>query len=146
MSAVIAAGSRVRLRFRLTLADGTPVEQTGEEPLACTIGDGQFAPGLERCLLGLQSGQRGRFELAPLEDFGPAGEAILQRLPRAEFAESPEPGAVIAFATPSGEEQAGTIVEVLDEEVVVDFAHPLAGHALVFEVEIVAVEPPAAGD
>lgn len=143
MSASIGSGRSVQLRFRLTLADGTLVEETGSEPLALVIGDGQLAEGLERCLLGLRAGERRRFELAPLAEFGSSGEANLQRLPRDEFRGTPAPGAVIGFTTPSGEELPGTVVEVTDAQVVVDFAHPLAGHALVFEVEILEVGPPA---
>ena len=35
----------------------------------------------------------------------------------------------------------GQVVAVTDEEVTVDFSHPLAGRDLIFDVEIVAVEP-----
>jgi len=144
MSAPVTRGARVRMRFSLALADGTPVEATGVDPFDIVIGDGQLVDGLERCLLGLHAGERGHFELEPLDEFGPPGDPLLQRLPRSEFASPPQPGAVIGFEGPAGDEVPGTIVEVTDEEVVVDFAHPLAGHPLVFDVEIIEVGPPRA--
>lgn len=142
MSPAVTRGARVRLRFRLALADGTPVEDTGGEPFEFTVGDGQLAEGLERCLLDLRAGERGHFELEPLEEFGEPGESLLERMPRSEFTVPVEPGVVIGFTGPAGEELPGTVVEVTDEEVIVDFAHPLSGHALVFDFEILGVAPP----
>jgi FKBP-type peptidyl-prolyl cis-trans isomerase SlpA len=135
----------VTLNFRLSLADGTVVEASAAgEPLTLTLGEGALAAGLEHCLLGLRAGERRRFELGPLPDFGDAGEPRLQTLARADFPSglALEPGAVVAFRTPSGEEVAGRIEAVGPDEVTVDFAHPLAGHPLIFEVEIISVEPP----
>ena len=42
-------------------------------------------------------------------------------------------------ATTEGGEQSVIIIDVSDDHVVVDGNHPLAGHALAFEVEIVSV-------
>ncbi len=56
-----------------------------------------------------------------------------------------EPGMVVGFTLPSGEEVAGTVLEVMEHEVTVDFSHPLAGRDLVWEVEILEVKPPKAG-
>jgi len=46
---------------------------------------------------------------------------------------------IVSFTTPAGDELPGTVVEVDDEQVLVDFNHPLCGHAMDFEVEILAV-------
>jgi FKBP-type peptidyl-prolyl cis-trans isomerase SlpA len=66
-------------------------------------------------------------------------------MPRSDFPidMSLEPGIVVAFDLPSGDEVPGTVVEVSEHEVQVDFSHPLAGHDLVFEVEILEVAAPA---
>ena len=57
-----------------------------------------------------------------------------------------ERGMVVSFALPDGEEYPGMITEVGDIQVTVDFNHPLAGHEILFEVEILEVsggdEPP----
>jgi FKBP-type peptidyl-prolyl cis-trans isomerase SlpA len=54
---------------------------------------------------------------------------------------TPEPGQVIGFTTPFGDEVPG-LVQVVDKDgVKVDFSHPLAGHDLLFDVEIVSVSP-----
>ena len=46
---------------------------------------------------------------------------------------------IVEFATPGGEEIPGAILEVREDSVQVDFNHPLAGHEISFEVEILEV-------
>lgn len=143
---VIGPTSRVRLHFRLQLADGTDVDTSmGGDPLTVSLGRGELIAGLERRLIGLRTGDWRRFEIPALEAYGAIEEGSLSTVPRAEFPPEIElvPGAVIAFATPQGEEVPGTVVAVQATEVVVDFSHPLAGHDLVFEIEILVVEPGA---
>lgn len=138
----IAPGRRVKLHYRITLEDGTVADSSfDDEPLEFVVGDGTLQQGLEQVLLGLTAGQRRRFELAPWEAFGYADPEAVQVLPRSQFPPQMAlaPGSVVAFTTPGGEEIAG-IVKALDaESVTVDFSHPLAGHDLVFEVEILEV-------
>jgi FKBP-type peptidyl-prolyl cis-trans isomerase 2 len=141
----IQYGSTVTLHYTLSLPDGWVVESTrGGEPAVVGVGRGEMLPGLEQRLLGLRAGERARFEIPCVEAYGPAGDPQLQSLAREAFPpDMPlEPGLVIGFETPNGAEVPGTIVEVSPREVIVDFAHPLAGHDLVFEVEILAVSPP----
>ena len=54
-----------------------------------------------------------------------------------------EPGLVIGFQSPNGDETPGTITKIQDNVVTVDFSHPLAGYDLVFEVEVLDVKPAA---
>ncbi|OGI42040.1 MAG: hypothetical protein A2150_00020 [Candidatus Muproteobacteria bacterium RBG_16_64_11] len=142
---VIQPGSRVRLSFSLSLADGTLVDSaTPEAPMAITIGSGELFEALEDFLLGLSAGERRRFEISAEQAFGPAREDV-HMLPRSAFPPelAVEAGQVIGFAMPSGQETPGLVVAVGETEVTVDFSHPLSGHDLVFEVEILAVEPAA---
>lgn len=135
-------GARVVVRYRLTLAEGTLVDESEEgEPLAFTVGDGTLEHGLEARLLGLRAGDRATFYLPPGEAFGAPDPEALHPVPREDFPPDMAiaPGVVVAFSAPSGLEVAGTVLEVGEEEVRVDFSHPLAGRALVFEVEVVEV-------
>jgi len=65
----------------------------------------------------------------------------VHQLPRADFdAEMAlEPGLIIGFNTPGGEELSGTIIAFDDVTVEVDFNHPLAGRVVIFDVEIIDV-------
>ncbi len=144
--AIIEQNSRVTLHYTLKTGEGRVAESTlGGEPQTITLGQDDIIPGLEKCLLGLAVGDKQSFEIACFDAFGPveADEDTLQVMPRSEFpAEIKlEPGLVMGFATPNGREIPGTVVEIDDDNLTVDFTHPLAGYDLVFEVEILAIEP-----
>jgi len=140
----ISPESTVTLHLSLALEDGTVAESTFEdEPLTFTLGDGTLVEGLELGLYGLKAGATQRLVLQPEQAFGRHDPDKLHQLARAEFAAELElePGVIIGFDTPSGEELPGTIVSLTDESVAVDFNHPLAGQVIVFEVEIIEVVP-----
>ncbi len=139
----ITDGCRVTLHFSLHLRDGTLVDQSHDgEPLTVVIGKGELIAGLERCLLGLRVGERGHFELAASDDYGSRADENIHLIPRNDFPAEfkVEPGMVVGFTLPSGEEVPGMVRTVSDAGVVIDFSHPLAGHDLVFDVEILSVE------
>lgn len=141
----VAKGSRVVLHYTLSLADGQVADTTRKsEPETLTVGQSDWLPVIEDLLLGLEEGEKRLFEigadkLAPIFEPQP-----VQIVPRDEFPSdmSLSPGAVVGFALPSGEEIAGTIMDVNERDVTVDFSHPLLGHDLIFEVEILKITPP----
>lgn len=138
----ITRGSRVTLHFSISLIDGIVVENShDDEPLALVIGEGQFESGLENLLYGLHWGQRKRFVIPPEQGFGFPDPEAIQPLAKREFpANIPlEPGLIVEFTTPGGDQIPGTILKIDDDKVEVDFNHPLAGREFVFEVEILEV-------
>ncbi len=143
MTEVIAAGSRVTLHFTLSLADGQLIDSTRQRAQApsLTIGDGSLLPGFDAVLIGLRAGDR-RSVILPAEDaFGAWNPANVQRFDRARFVDLPtEPGAVVSFVDPGRTELPGVVRRVIDDQVEVDFNHPLAGREVVFEVDILRVQ------
>jgi FKBP-type peptidyl-prolyl cis-trans isomerase SlpA len=143
MAMGITSDSTVIMHFRITLEDGTEADSSfGEEPMQFQMGDGTLSEGLEQVLLGLPAGARQTFLLSPEQAFGYPDTANIHELPRSDFSMEMvlEPGVIIGFETPSGEELPGLVLEADEEKVKVDFNHPLAGHNLEFEVEILEVE------
>ena len=144
MANAIQPGSRVTLHYTLSLADETVVDSTREaEPITFQVGSGALIEMLERQLFGLHTGEQRRFEISAAENQLPASAEAIQVMARSDFpAElAIETGQVLGFVMPSGEEVPGLIVSISDTEVIVDFSHPLAGRDLIFDVEILAVEP-----
>ncbi len=140
----IGPGSRVTMYFTLSMKNGIVADSTNpNEPMTFTMGDGSLIHGLEMAIMGLKPGEKQSVELDPLNAFGFSDPDNIHNLPRSEFsADLPvDPGTVISFSTPSGDEVPGTIREVTDDNVKVDFNHPLAGQDVIFEVEIVDVQP-----
>ncbi|KUJ79656.1 peptidylprolyl isomerase [Microbulbifer flavimaris] len=138
---VIGEHSRVTLHFSLKLDDGSEVDTTFKgDPASFTVGDGSLLPGFEKALFGLQAGDEAEIEIPPEVGFGQRNPSNIQKVRRDHF--SPdlelEPGLVVSFDNGSGE-LPGVIREVGDDEVTVDFNHPLAGQTLNFHVKIIEV-------
>ena len=145
----IVAGSTVTLHLSLALEDGRVAESTFEgEPHTFIPGDGSLLPGLELALYGLRPGDTQRLVLHPEQAFGVRDPARIHPMSRASFGEdiSLEPGLIIGFTGPGGEELPGSVLSVTEATVEVDFNHPLAGHAVTFEVEIIDVIPADSSD
>ncbi len=143
MSIVIDSASKVTMHFSLELESGNLVESTfGKQPASFTIGDGSLLPGFEKPIMGLCAGDRQSFKISPVEGFGECNEQNIQMFKRSAFAKDIElaPGVVVSFSDASGAELPGVIKTLGDDEVEVDFNHPLAGKELTFTVEIINVE------
>ena len=138
----IEKGAQVTLHFTLSLAGGRVVDTThGSDPLVMVVGEGHIAPGLENRLIGLSIGDCRRIDIPVGEVYGPVDANAVHILAHGEFpAEmAPEPGQVLGFTTPAGDEIPGLVLAVDEAGVQVDFSHPLAGHDLLFDVEILAI-------
>lgn len=138
----VQENSEIEITFKLSLMDDTVVEQTEEnEVFKFTVGDGQFLNKLDELLIGLEIGTKGKFFLEPEQAFGAREAENFQTMARSDFPEEMElqEGYVIGFDSPTGQEIPATIHELNEENVVVDFNHPLAGEKLVFEAKIEAI-------
>ena len=141
----VLANSKVTLHFSITLEDGTEALSTfDEEPITLTMGDGSFQPGMEIALYGLKEGEEQTLVLSPETAYGYPDKQLVHEMPLSDFENhlEPEVGQVIAFTMPDGEDAPGMIMAIKDQNVTVDFNHPLAGHDLIFKVKILKIEQP----
>ena len=134
------------LHYRLSSPDGTDLITTfNDTPATLYMGQGQLAPFLEECLIGLPEGAHEVFELAPERAFGPRNPELLQRVSMATLKENSafdadyRIGDLVDFAAPGGGRFAGVLREIDEEGALFDFNHPLAGQSVRFEVKIIGV-------
>lgn len=140
----VSEGTRVFLNFSVSLEDGSEVDSNfGGDPVEFAVGDGSLLPGFERRLFGMSAGQRQMFEVPPEDAFGQPNDSNVQVLSRDQFDEDIdlEMGLVFSFADAAGGELPGMIIAFDDDDVTVDFNHPLAGRTILFDVLIHRVEP-----
>lgn len=140
----VGKGTRVTLNFSLSLKDGAVVDSTfDKEPATLDVGDGSLPEGFEAYIMGLKPGDRESYEVPPEKGFGQQNPSNRQSFKRSDFSADMElePGLMLSFADASQSELPGVVHSVDDDEVIVDFNHPLAGYDLIFEVEIIDVQP-----
>lgn len=141
---VVTDGSEVVLKYMLAISDGTIIEDTDEDGLLTfQIGDGTLIEGLEQVVRGMAKGERRHVRIDARDAFGYPSEENFHSIGRMDF--NPDiplaENQIIGFRTPSGEEIPGRVLEVHDDHVLIDFNHPLAGENLIFDVEVVDIDP-----
>jgi FKBP-type peptidyl-prolyl cis-trans isomerase SlpA len=142
MTLPIDSGTTVTLHFSLTLENGHIVDSNFEaSPATFTVGDGNLLPGFESPLMGLVDGDERGFSILPENAFGQHNPQNVQAVERNNFEDGElELGTMFSFQNGDGE-LPGVVVEVQDNEVMVDFNHPLAGQIILFTVKIISVTP-----
>jgi FKBP-type peptidyl-prolyl cis-trans isomerase SlpA len=144
MNVPVSEGTRVYLNFSVSLEDGSEVDTNfGSDPVDFVVGDGSLLPGFERLIFGMSAGERQMFTVSPENAFGQPNDNNVQYLPRDQFDEDLELeiGLVFSFADASGGEVQGMIIAFDEDEVTVDFNHPLSGRTILFDVLVHRVEP-----
>jgi FKBP-type peptidyl-prolyl cis-trans isomerase SlpA len=149
LPAAVVPGSFLTLHYRLASVQGVDYINTfGGKPATLSLGTGELSPALEAKLLGLTEGERATFTLAAGSAFGDRQPSLVQTVARKLLADLGAAdtvyalGDVVQFPTPDGLGQyAGSVVAVGAgaEGVQFDFNHPLAGQAVVFEVQLIGV-------
>src|SRR5689334_11796933 len=116
---VVSEASYLTLHYRLASMDGTDIVSTfNDNPATLQLGNGQLAPFLEACLMGLPEGAHQIFELLPEQAFGARNPDLIQKVSRATLDENSELGAqyalgdVVEFAAPGGGRFAGVLREI----------------------------------
>lgn len=142
----ITDGSTVSLHFEVSLPNGTVIDSTfgRDKPVTLTIGDESLLAGFEQVLINLKAGDTRTAHLPPDQAFGDWNGENVQSFPHAKFSLSePNPvvGMMMEFADKGRNTLAGVISEVTEDEVKVDFNHPLAGQDVLFKVKIFKVTP-----
>ena len=140
----VGEGTRVHLNFSISLEDGSEVDTNfGDESVSFVVGDGSLLPGFERLLFGMSPGERQMFVVSPENAFGQPNDDNVQSVSRDQFDDDIDLqiGLVYAFNDAGGGELPGMIISFDDNEVSVDFNHPLSGRTILFDVLIHRVEP-----
>ena len=134
----------VTLDYCVIDADGKLVDE-GAHPLSYLHGgySGIFSV-IEAALDGKTVGDKLELKLQPADAFGDYDADLIRIEPRDAFPEKIAVGMQIEGATAEGEDDMlYTITDIVDDKVVVDGNHPLAGIALVFSCTVTGVRPAA---
>jgi peptidylprolyl isomerase len=143
LKTVVSQGDIVKVQYKGTRDDGSVFDQSRpERPLVFTAGVGQMIPGFDRAVVGMKLNEQKTVKIPAAEAYGPRDETMIRDVPKSNFPEgtilvADQP---ITLTDPNGRRLRGTIVAVGDENVSVDFNHPLAGQDLTFEITVVGIE------
>jgi FKBP-type peptidyl-prolyl cis-trans isomerase SlyD len=138
----IGANKVVTLNYQLSDDKGNIIQTTiNGGPFVYLSGNNQILPKLEEAIDGMIIGGKKNIGLNSTEAYGDYDEKAVQHVKRQEFPEDAnlEEGMEFMAQTPDGKPVPFVIKEVKDEDITIDFNHPLAGKNLNFDVELIDV-------
>ena len=122
---------------------------TEEQPLQFIFGTGTMLPAFEDNIKDLETGSEFDFSLTPENAYGEFIEENVVELPKNIFEvngkfddEYIAEGNTVPMMSSTGERMNGSVLEVKESVVVMDFNHPLAGETLHFSGKVIDVHEP----
>ena len=133
----IEANQIVSIEYEVRDGDTVVDSNVGGAPLVFMFGKGQVIPGLENGIVNMNIGEKSDVLVKPEDAYGELNPDAKQVVPKDQFA-----GIELAVGmTLYGQGEDGGTVQVIvqeigEEEVTIDFNHPLAGKTLMFSVTV----------
>lgn len=133
----IEANQIVSLEYEVRDGDKVVDSNVGGAPLVFMFGKGQIIPGLENGIANMTIGEKGDVLVKAVDAYGEYNQEAQQEVPKDQFAGI---DLEIGMSLYGQGEDGGTVQvivkEIGEENVLIDFNHPLAGKDLMFSVTI----------
>jgi len=140
---IVTNGNTVSVHYRGTLEDGTEFDSSHnrEETLTFQVGSGQMIEGFDTSVVGMKVGEIKNVTLDANKAYGEHNPEAIQEVSKEVFPSDFEfvVDATVQGQGPNGQPVVAKILSEQDETVTLDFNHPLAGHKLNFEIEMVEI-------
>ena len=136
----VAQDTVVSIEYTLKDDQGKVIDASGDRgPMEYLHGAKNIITGLEEQIEGLSAGDTRSVTVPPHLGYGDYSEKLVQRVPLSSFGgHAVQPGMRFHAETNLGR-RVLLIREVLDQEVVLDGNHELAGKTLHFDIKVVSV-------
>jgi peptidylprolyl isomerase len=134
----------VVLHYTGSFTDGEIFDSSlDREPFEFTIGQGMVISGLEKGIVGMNEGELRKLNIPAEEAYGLRREDLLAIIGRSQMPANIDLkiGIVLQARAPDGGVTSVMVRDVDDENVTLDFNHPLAGKELIFEVNLIKISP-----
>ena len=132
----------VSMNFTLKDENGNIIQATNAmEPFQFLSGNQQILPRLEEEIENMLIGSKKNFKIPAKEAYGEYNEESVQELSKNNFPKDVnlEIGMEFIANSPKGEHMPFVVKEINNENVTIDFNHPLAGINLEFNIELLDV-------
>mgnify|MGYP001827725762 FL=1 len=134
---LVQDGDLIEVHYSGTLDDGSTFDTSRESgtPLSFTVGTGQLIAGFDNAVRGLAVGESTTVRVLPADAYGEWRDDLVVEVPYGPSQGDVAVGDEVFLNTG----QAALVLEVKEDTVVLDTNHALAGEALTFEIEVLAI-------
>ena len=134
----IHKGSVVKIQYAMDVNGVHLVAPPNLEEMHLVVGESKYPPDFEKALIGMKVGSEKVITLKPEQAFGPVRPELFKRIPKSQFPGNIvlKQGALLHGTNDDGNSITMRVVQILDDSVVVDQNHPLAGKTLVYRIRI----------
>lgn len=139
------AGDTVKVHYTGRLDDGRVFDSSRQrDPLQLTLGEGRVIPGFEEAIAQMEPGDERTVRIPADQAYGTHRPDLVLSVDRSELPPDIEPkvGQHLQVQHDDGDVTVVRIAEVSEQQVTIDANHPLAGHDLTFDLELVSVDGP----
>jgi FKBP-type peptidyl-prolyl cis-trans isomerase SlyD len=141
---MMSVGMNKVFTFNYTLKDeeGTLLDSSANKgPMSFISGSNLIIPKLEEALSGMIIGSKKNIKVDAVDAYGEYSEDGVQNIKKDQFPEDTELEVGMTFIanSPDGKQMPFLIASIEEQEITIDFNHPLAGKNLEFDVELLDV-------
>ncbi len=138
---MIENGKQVAIEYSVFSDDNVQIDSNvGKDPLIFLFGSHQILPALEEALRGLEVGDNKEVILNPEHAYGDVNPHAYKKVAAKMIPEDLRfEGALLVVSDEQFGEMLIRVANLEEEEVVLDFNHPLAGKTLKFNVKVIDI-------
>ena len=132
----------VSIEYEVRAGENLIDSNVGKEPLSFVYGSGQIIPGLESRISDMNTGEEAEIQVPAAEAYGEYNEDAIQAMPKEQLKdiEGLHEGMPLQGQGADGNMIQVIVKEIRDEDVLLDFNHPLAGQDLTFNIKVLEVK------
>jgi len=138
----VKKGDKVKVHYHGRLNNGETFDKSeGREPLEFEVGSGMVIKGFDDGVTGMAVGDKKTVNIPFDQAYGPRNADMMIEMPKDRFPKDMEieVGMPLAMSDGQGQQFQVVIAEIKDDVVILDANHPLAGHDLIFDLELVEI-------
>jgi peptidylprolyl isomerase len=139
----VKKGDTIKVHYTGTLTDGSEFDSSYKrnEPIQFEAGVGNMIEGFDNAVMDMVVGERKTVSIPAAEAYGEQNPEALMPVTKDNF--PPDfvfvEGEMVQGQTENGQPLQAIILEVKENEVILDFNHPLAGQDLQFDIELMEI-------
>ena len=136
-------GDTVRVHYHGRLTDGTTFDSSeGREPLEFQVGAGMVIKGFDNGVTDMKVGDKKTLNIPVEEAYGPKNDELIMEFPKQNIPSdlNPQVGMGLQMSNPQGQVFPVKVTAIGSEFITLDANHPLAGEALIFDIELVEIK------